>query len=69
MKMRNVGKLAAYAKSPKNTYMLLHPIKGTKRAIFMRGLKSYATKANGARLGAVVAVPLAIAALRGLVRR
>lgn len=69
MKLRNVGKLAAYAKAPKGTYMLLHPIKGTKRVVFWRGLKTFATKRNGARLGAVVAAPLAFAAIRGLVKR
>ena len=69
MKIRNVGKLAAYAKAPKGTYLMLHPIKGAKRMVFWRGLKTFATKRNGARLGAVVALPLAVAAVRGLVRR
>jgi hypothetical protein len=69
MRIRTVGKLAAYAKAPKSTYALLHPIKGARRAIFLRGLKTLVTKRNGARLGAAVALPLAVAAIRGMVRR
>ena len=55
---------AAFVKAPKKTYMLLHPIRGAKRSIFLRGLGTFVTPRNGAKLGAAVALPLAWLAAR-----
>lgn len=68
MKQGTLGKVvkaAAFAKAPKKTYMWLHPIRARKQATFMRGLGTYVTPGNGARLGLLAALPLAWFALRG----
>lgn len=63
-KVAKVMKTAAFVKAPKKTYMTLHPIKGMKRAIFLRGLGTYVTPRNGVKLGALIAAPLAFFAVR-----
>lgn len=63
-RLAKVAKTAAFAKAPKKTYMMLHPLRGAKRAIFLRGLGTYVTPGNGAKLGALVALPLAFLAAR-----
>ena len=63
------AKTAAYARAPRKTYMMMHPIRGARRAIFLRGLRSFVTPRNGARAGAVLAaVPLAVLAARSVRR-
>lgn len=63
-KVAKVAKTAAFVKAPKKTYMMLHPIRGAKRAIFLRGLGTFVTPRNGAKLGALLALPLAFFAAR-----
>lgn len=58
-----LGKLAnviAYKKAPKATYVLKHPVKGTKALLAAKGAKSLVTGRTGLVLGAVAAVPVGI---------
>ena len=59
-----LAKLVGYAKAPKATYMVRHPIKGTKALIAVKGVKGLVTTRAGAVLGGMVAVPLGLMALR-----
>lgn len=64
-----IGKLAkmvGYAKAPKATYMLRHPVRGTKTLLAAKGAKGLLTTRAGAALGALVAVPFTLVAMRGL---
>ena len=61
------GKLAnlmAYKKAPKATYLLKHPVKGTKALVAAKGLKGLVTGRTGAMLGTIAAVPVGIWAAR-----
>jgi len=63
-----IGRLArivGYTKAPKATFMLRHPIKGTKALVAAKGLKGLVTSRAGATLGAMLIVPLGLATLRG----
>lgn len=62
--LNKLATLTAFAKAPRATYMLRHPLRGTKRIIFLRGLRSMITPRAGATLGAAVAIPLAVRAVR-----
>lgn len=58
-----LGKLAnviAYKKAPKTTYVLKHPVKGTKALLAAKGAKSLVTGRTGLVLGALAAVPVGI---------
>lgn len=72
MNLNSIAKLAktaAYVRAPRRTYTMMHPIRGARRAILLRGLRTYVTPANGVRAGAVLAaVPLAVMAARSLRR-
>lgn len=61
-----IAKVIGYAKAPKATFMLRHPVKGTKTLLAVKGAKGLVTTRAGAALGAMVAVPLTLAAMRGL---
>ena len=62
--MASMAKLFGYAKAPKATYMLRHPIKGTKALIAVEGAKGLVTTRAGAALGGMVALPLGMVAWR-----
>lgn len=68
-RLANIVKAAAFVKAPRKAYFAMHPVKYVKRSIFLRGLRSFVTPSNGARLGAVLAVPAAIFAVRNITRR
>ena len=56
-----IGKIAnlwAYKKAPKATYILKHPVKGTKLWLAAKGGKSLLTGKTGLVLGALAAIPL-----------
>lgn len=62
-----IGKLAnliAYKKAPKATYVLKHPVKGTKALVAAKGLKGLVTGKTGALLGTLAAVPVGLWARR-----
>ena len=72
MKKKMLGRVArffAMVKAPKTTYLLRHPIKGTKNLLALRGAKSL-MKTRGAKVTAAavattaVAAPLAVKALK-----
>jgi hypothetical protein len=58
-----IGKIATmvgYKKAPKATFMLKHPVKGTKALLAARGVKGLVTGRTGMVLGAVAAVPVGL---------
>lgn len=58
-----IGKLAnlmAYKKAPKATYVLKHPVKGTKALLAAKGTRSLATGRTGLALGALAVLPLGV---------
>ena len=57
-------KMMAYKKAPKATYMLRHPVKGTKQMVAAKGLKGLVTGRTGAMLGTLAAIPVGIWAAR-----
>jgi hypothetical protein len=62
-----IGKLAnimAYKKAPKATYVLKHPVKGTRMFVAAKGLKGLVTGKTGAVLGTLAAVPVGVWATR-----
>lgn len=56
--------LMAYKKAPKATYVLKHPVKGSKAFFAAKGAKGLVTGRTGAVLGALAAIPLGIWAKR-----
>jgi hypothetical protein len=61
--------LTSFVKRIRTPKLLKHPIKGAKRAIFWRGVKGLVMTRTGAAVGAAVAVPLAVIAVKGVARR
>lgn len=62
-----IGKIAnlmAYKKAPKATYVLKHPVKGTKAFLAAKGAKGLVTGRTGMVLGALTAVPVGMWAAR-----
>jgi hypothetical protein len=62
-----IGKLAnliAYKKAPKATFVLKHPVKGTKALLAAKGAKVLFTGRTGLALGALAAVPLGVWAVQ-----
>jgi hypothetical protein len=58
-----IGKLAnlvAYKKAPKATYVLKHPVKGTKALLAAKGAKALVTGRTGLALGALAAIPVGL---------
>nr|NIU79945.1 hypothetical protein [Gammaproteobacteria bacterium]NIY12844.1 hypothetical protein [Gemmatimonadota bacterium] len=53
-------KLFAYKKAPKTTYVLRHPVKGSKALLAAKGGKALVTGRTGMVLGALVAIPVGI---------
>lgn len=60
-----LASLVGYAKAPKATFMLRHPVKGTKTLLAAKGAKGLFTTRAGAVLGGIVAIPLGLIAMRG----
>lgn len=59
-----IANLVAYKKAPKATYVLKHPVKGTKALFAAKGAKGLLIGRMGAVLGALAAIPLGIWAKR-----
>jgi hypothetical protein len=55
-----IAKLVGYTKAPKATFVLRHPIKGTKAFLAARGVKGLVTGRTGLVLGAAAAVPVGL---------
>jgi hypothetical protein len=53
-----VATLIGYKKAPKATFVLRHPVKGTKAFLAAKGAKGLVTGRTGMVLGAVAAVPV-----------
>lgn len=53
-----IATLVGYSKAPKATFVLKHPIKGTKMFLAARGAKGLVTGRTGLVLGAMAALPL-----------
>lgn len=64
--LKKIATALGYAKAPKATFVMKHPVKGTKALLVAKGAKGLVTTRAGAMLGAVVAVPLGFLAARGL---
>jgi hypothetical protein len=57
-----IAKVFGYVKAPKATFMLLHPVKGTKALVDSKGIRGLATTRAGATLAGMVAVPVGLVA-------
>jgi len=66
--LRKIASFVGYAKAPGATFMVKHPVKGTKALVASKGLKGLVTTRAGATLGALVAVPVGYLAFKGLAR-
>ncbi|MFP4623962.1 MAG: hypothetical protein ACOCVZ_01090 [Gemmatimonadota bacterium] len=58
-----IGKLASlvgYTKAPKATYVLKHPVKGTKALVAAKGAKALVRGRTGLVLGTLAAIPVGI---------
>lgn len=53
-----IATLVGYSKAPKATFVLKHPVKGTKMFLAARGVKGLVTGRTGLVLGAMAALPL-----------
>jgi hypothetical protein len=66
---KRVASLIGYAKAPKASFMLMHPVKGTKALVAAKGVKGLVTSRAGAALDGLVVVPVGLAALGARWRR
>jgi hypothetical protein len=55
-----IATLIGYSKAPKATYVLKHPVKGSKAFLAARGVKGLVTGRTGMVLGAIAAVPVGL---------
>jgi hypothetical protein len=55
-----IATLIGYSKAPKATYVMKHPVKGTKAFLAARGAKGLVTGRTGMVLGAVAAIPVGL---------
>ena len=62
--LRSIAKFLGYAKAPKATFILRHPISGTKALLAAKGAKGLFTTRAGATLAGMVAIPVGVMALR-----
>ena len=66
--LKKIALMVGYAKAPKTTYVLRHPVKGTKALLAAKGAKALVTTRAGAALSTLVAVPLGVLAAKKLTR-
>lgn len=64
--INTLAKLVAYKKAPKTTYVLRHPVKGTKALVAAKGAKALVTGRTGLALGALAAIPVGLWAVSQL---
>ena len=62
--IRKIAAALGYAKAPKASYVMKHPVKGTKALIASYTGRSLLRGRTGLALGAAVALPLAYMAVR-----
>jgi hypothetical protein len=55
-----IATLIGYSKAPKATFVMKHPVKGTKAFLAARGAKGLVTGRTGMVLGAIAAVPVGL---------
>jgi hypothetical protein len=67
--LANIAKVVGYSKAPKATFMLMHPVKGTKALVASKGIKGLVTSRAGAALAGLVIVPIGLIALGARARR
>ena len=67
--LANIAKVVGYSRAPKATFMLMHPVKGTKALVASKGIKGLVTSRAGAALAGLVIVPLGLIALGARARR
>ena len=67
--LANIAKVVGYSRAPKATFMLMHPVKGTKALVASKGIKGLVTSRAGATLAGLVIVPLGLIALGARARR
>ena len=59
--IKKIATMVGYAKVPRATFVMKHPVKGTKALLAAKGLKGLVTTRAGAVLGAAVALPVVLA--------
>jgi hypothetical protein len=62
--LSRIATLVGYAKAPKATFIIRHPIKGTKALLAAKGAKGLFTTRAGATLAGMVAIPVGVMAFR-----
>ena len=67
--LANIAKVVGYSRAPKATFMLMHPVKGTKALVASKGIKGLVTSRAGAALAGLVIVPIGLLALGARARR
>jgi hypothetical protein len=67
--LKHVAKLVGYSKAPKASFMLMHPVRGTKALLASKGVKGLVTSRAGATLAGMVIVPIGLATLGARSRR
>lgn len=55
--LRKLASMFAYKKAPKATFVMKHPVKGTKALFAAKGAKALLTGRTGMALGALAAIP------------
>ena len=58
-----IGKIAnlmAYKRAPKATYVMKHPVKGTRALLAAKGARGLVTGRTGLVLGAIAALPVGV---------
>jgi hypothetical protein len=58
--LAKIASLVAYKKAPKATYVMKHPVKGTRAFLAAKGAKGLVTGRTGMVLGALAAVPVGV---------
>jgi hypothetical protein len=66
--MRKIARALGYAKAPKASYVMKHPVKGAKALVACYTSRSLLKGRTGLALGAAVALPLAYMAVRRVQR-
>jgi len=66
--LRKIATLVGYSKAPKATFIIRHPVKGTRALLAAKGTKAVAKSRVGAALGLAVLVPVGMLALRARAR-
>jgi hypothetical protein len=64
-----IATLVGYSKAPRATFVMRHPVKGTRALVAAKGIKGLVTTRAGAALSAMALLPVGIWAARGLARR